>query len=328
MTQTAKLDNFLEILPEVIFDAVETFGGRCTGRFIALNAMENRVYDVQMEDGTNRVIKFYRPGRWDEATLKTEHAFLKSLDDNEIPVVRAMEQDGKCIFKIKDVFFAVFPKRPGRLEPELNPEQLERLGRFLARLHNVGATYKSSPRVRLTPTTYGRETLQTLRDLKCLPATVEPRYAQLVNQICDRIDPWFENTEYILLHGDCHAGNVLWKMNDPYFLDFDDMCYAPPVQDIWMLSGADDEDGQQRKAILLEAYEQIRGFDPESFKLIEPLRALRMMCFNSWIGQRWTDGAFKAAWPNFGSERYWQEQIEGLAVQWEKIEYRNNPSHY
>ena len=66
------LDNFLDILPEVIFEAVESLGGRCTGRFLALNAMENRVYDVQMEDEPNRVIKFYRPGRWDKATLETE----------------------------------------------------------------------------------------------------------------------------------------------------------------------------------------------------------------------------------------------------------------
>ncbi len=319
------LDNFLEILPEVIFDAVETFGGRCTGRFIALNAMENRVYDVQLEDEPNRVIKFYRPGRWSKETLQTEHDFLKALDSAEIPVVRALEnENGESLFQIKGVWYTVFPKRPGRLEPELNPEQLERLGRFLARLHNVGATVpKDGSRVRLDADTYGRATLKTLQELKCLPPSVEPRYAQLVNQICDRIAPWLEKAEYILLHGDCHNGNVLWTGNEPYFLDFDDMCYAPPVQDIWMLTGADDEDGKERKAILLEAYEQIRGFDPESFKLIEPLRSLRMMCFNSWIGQRWSDGAFKAAFPNFGSERYWQEQIEGLSVQWEKIAYRD-----
>lgn len=317
------LDNFLNILPEVIFDAVETFGGRCTGRFLALNAMENRVYDVQMEEGPNRVIKFYRPGRWSKETLETEHAFLKALHTNEIPVVQAMTNEkGEALAQIKDVWFAVFPKRAGRLEPELNPEQLERLGRFLARLHNTGAQFKNSPRVHLNPTTYGRGSQKTLLDLKMLTPSTEARYSQLVNQICDRIDPWFEGKENILLHGDCHAGNILWTGNEPYFLDFDDMCYAPPVQDIWMLTGADDEDGRERKAILLEAYEQIRGFDPESFKLIEPLRALRMIYFNSWIALRWNDGAFKAAFPYFGTERFWQEAIEGLSVQWEKIATR------
>jgi Ser/Thr protein kinase RdoA (MazF antagonist) len=310
-------------MPEVIFDAVDTFGGRCTGRFLALNAMENRVYDVQMEEGPNRVIKFYRPGRWSRETLQTEHDFLKALEDAEIPVVRALANEkGESLFQTKDVWYTVFPKRPGRLEPELNPEQLERLGRFLARLHNVGAAFKNAARPALNPTTYGRETLKILLDLKMLTPSVETRYIQLVNQICDRIDPWFAGAESILLHGDCHGGNILWTGNEPYFLDFDDMCYAPPVQDIWMLTGADDEDGRERKAVLLEAYEQIRAFNAESFKLIEPLRTLRMICFNSWIAQRWEDGAFKAAFPYFGTERFWQEQIEGLSVQWEKLAYR------
>jgi Ser/Thr protein kinase RdoA (MazF antagonist) len=320
------LDHFLEILPEVIFDAVETLGGRCTGRFLALNAMENRVYDVQLEEGPNRVIKFYRPGRWSKETLQAEHDFLKALSAAEIPVVCPLENEkGESLFQIKGVWFTVFPKRPGRLEPELNPEQLERLGRFLARLHNVGAGFKDAARPKLSPTTYGRETLKTLQNLKVLTPSVEPRYVQLVNQICDRIDPWFQNAEWILTHGDCHAGNILWTGNEPYFLDFDDMCLAPPVQDIWMLTGADDEDGKERKAILLESYEQIRAFDPDSLKLIEPLRTLRMMCFNSWIATRWNDGAFKAAFPYFGTERFWQEQIEGLSVQWEKLAYRDRP---
>ena len=152
------LDNFLQILPEVIFDAAETLGGRCTGRFYALNAMENRVYDIEMEEGPRVVIKFYRPGRWSRATIQAEHDFLKALEEHEIPVVCPLTDDkGQSIFEINDVMFTIFPKRPGRLEPELNTEQLTRLGRFLARLHNVGAAVRGAPRLRLDPQTYGRE---------------------------------------------------------------------------------------------------------------------------------------------------------------------------
>ena len=81
------LDNFLQILPEVIFDAAETLGGRCTGRFYALHALENRVYDTEMEEGPHVIIKFYRPGRWSRATIQAEHDFLKALEASEIPVV-------------------------------------------------------------------------------------------------------------------------------------------------------------------------------------------------------------------------------------------------
>lgn len=311
---------FLSITPDVIFDAAETLGGRCTGRFLALNAMENRVYSIEMEDGTWTVIKFYRPGRWDRPTIQSEHDFLKALHAGEIPVVCPLsDATGKTLFEIQGVFFTIFPKKAGRLEPELNKEQLKRLGRFLARLHNTGKASPAVPRLKLTPQTFGRDSLQTLRDAKLLPSNVDIRFSDLINSICDKIEPLFEKVEWVLLHGDCHAGNILWNKDEPFFIDFDDMLYAPPVQDIWMLTGADDEDGKERKDTLLAAYEQIREFDEESLKLVEPLRTLRMIYFNAWIGRRWEDGAFKMAFPTFGTERYWQEQIEGLAVQREKL---------
>jgi Ser/Thr protein kinase RdoA (MazF antagonist) len=305
-------------------------GGRCTGRFLALNAMENRVYDIELEDQTDHVvIKFYRPGRWSRETIEAEHKFLKLLHENEIPVVCPLtDPAGKTLFEINEVFYTIFPKRPGRLEPELNDEQKQRLGRFLARLHNVGSAVKKAPRITLHPNTYGRESLRFLMDNKLLPPSVEPHFKQLVNQICDQIQPYFEGVESILIHGDCHSGNVLWKGNEPYFIDFDDMLYGPPVQDIWMLSGGDDEYALKNRNDILDAYEEIRPFDHTTLRLIEPLRALRMIHFTAWIARRWEDGAFKMAFPTFGSERYWQEQIEGLSMQWEKIAYRENAHLY
>ena len=315
------LDNFLQILPEVIFDAAETLGGRCTGRFYALHALENRVYDIEMEEGPHVIVKFYRPGRWSRETIQAEHDFLKALEENEIPVVGPLrDESGQSIFEINEVMFAIFPKRPGRLEPELTKEQLTRLGRFLARLHNVGATIKAAPRLRLDPQTYGRDPLKFLRDGNFIPLELASRFAAIVTQICDTIAPRFEEARYVLLHGDCHSGNILWNRDDPYFIDFDDMLYAPPVQDLWMLTGGDDEYGKERRDIVLEAYEQIRRFDMTTLRLIEPLRALRMIHFSAWIARRWQDSAFKLSFPDFGTERYWQEQIEALSLQLEKIQ--------
>jgi Ser/Thr protein kinase RdoA (MazF antagonist) len=318
----AMLDNFLQILPEVIFDAAEKLGGRCTGRFYALNALENRVYDIEMEEGPHVIIKFYRPGRWSRATIQAEHDFLKALEESEIPVVAPLTGDkGQSIFEINEVMFTIFPKRPGRLEAELTTEQLTRLGRFMARLHNVGATVKAAPRLRLDPQTYGRDPLKFLKDGNFVPMELASRFETIVTQICDAITPRFEDVQPVLLHGDCHSGNILWNRDDPYFIDFDDMLYAPPVQDIWMLTGGDDDYGKERREILLEAYEQIRTFDMTTMQLIEPLRALRMIHFSAWIARRWEDRAFKAAFPDFGTEHYWQEQIEALALQLEKVQY-------
>ena len=317
------LDNFLQILPDVIFDAAETLGGRCTGRFYALHALENRVYDIEMEEGPHVVIKFYRPGRWSRETIQAEHDFLKALDESDIPVVAPLAGDrGQSVFEIAGVMFAIFPKRPGRLEPELTKEQLTRLGRFLARLHNVGATMKTAPRLRLDPQTYGREPLKFLRSGNYIPLELASRFEAIGARLCDAITPRFENARYVLLHGDCHSGNILWNRDDPYFIDFDDMLYAPPVQDLWMITGADDEHGNEQRRIVLEAYQQIRSFEMTTLDLIEPLRALRMIHFSAWIARRWEDSAFKAAFPAFGTERYWQEQIEALELQLEKVQYR------
>ena len=105
------LDNFLQILPEVIFDAAEKLGGRCTGRFYALHALENRVYDIAMEEGPHVIIKFYRPGRWSRTTIQAEHDFLKALEASEIPVVCPLtDNKGQSIFEINEVMFTIFPK--------------------------------------------------------------------------------------------------------------------------------------------------------------------------------------------------------------------------
>ena len=322
------LDNFLQILPEVIFAAAEKLGGRCTGRFFALHALENRVYDIEMEEGPHVIVKFYRPGRWSRQTIQAEHDFLKALEENEIPVVASLrDESGQSIFATSGVMFALFPKRPGRLEPELTKEQLTRLGRFLARLHNVGATIKAAPRLRLDAQTYGRDPLKFLRNGNFIPLELASRFATIVSQICDTIAPRFDEVRYVLLHGDCHSGNILWNRDDPYFIDFDDMLYAPPVQDLWMLTGGDDEYGKERREIVLEAYEQIRRFDMATLRLIEPLRALRMIHFSAWIARRWEDSAFKLSFPDFGTERYWQEQIEALSLQLEKIQDGGNDSY-
>lgn len=313
-------NNFDAILPEVIFDAVERFGGRCTGRFLALNAMENRVYDVELEDDSHVVIKFYRPGRWTRPIIEAEHEYLAAAAADEIPTVCPFaDASGQTLFETEGIFYAVFPKRPGRLEAELNDQQLQRLGRYLGRLHNVGEKLKHVTRGRLDPDTFVRKAMYDLLPLNVIPPELEKRYADLCGEIATAADRRLAGAKYILTHGDCHVGNILWKGDDPYFIDFDDMLHAPPVQDIWMLTGGNDEDGHRRREVLLKAYEQMRAFDYETLSLIETLRTLRMVNFATWIGKRWSDNAFKRGFPDFGSHRYWQEHFEGLNLQLDKI---------
>lgn len=312
---------FSNLLPEIIFSAVEKCGGRCSGYLLQLNAMENRVYDVEMEDESHRVVKFYRPGRWSREIIEAEHKFLLTVAKHEIPVVTPIVNiEGKTVGEIDGIFYGVFPKMAGRLEGELGRERLKRLGTYLAQLHNIGAGFNKVARLTLNADTFGRAALETLLSEGVIPTNFRPLYSKLVEQICVITESMFKGVTPILLHGDCHVGNLLWQGEQPFFIDFDDMLYAPQVQDIWMLIGGNDAFAQENLEILLASYETFRKFDRAQLKLIEPLRALRIINFSSWIALRRTDQSFVRTFPLFGSDQYWNEQIESLYSIIERID--------
>lgn len=319
---------FYELTPERILQAVESLGLRCTGRCLALNSFENRVYEVEIdiEDEKKikspserfRIVKFYRPGRWTAEQIKEEHQFLLDLVELEIPVVAPLVfENGETLLKIPDcnIYCAVFPKVGGRSPDELNAEQLPLVGRLLARMHNAGATRKAEHRIRLSAENYGRASLKFLQDSKTLPRDIAATYTDLVNQICDLTEPLLLKADLQRIHGDCHFGNLLWGKDGPFWVDFDDMLNGPCIQDLWLIIPGRDEYAKQQLSILLEAYEQMRKFDYQSLNLIEPLRALRMIHFSGWIAKRWEDPAFPRAFVDFGTERYWAEQISQLQEQ-------------
>src|ERR1700736_6652246 len=115
-------DLFLKLLPEHVLDAVEVGGLRATGRALALNSYENRVYDVELEDGSHRVVKFYRPGRWSRAAILDEHRFLRELREEGLPVAAAEPQvaperepdPDNTLGEVAGILYACFPKVRGR----------------------------------------------------------------------------------------------------------------------------------------------------------------------------------------------------------------------
>jgi len=113
----------------------------------------------------------------------------------------------------------------------------------------------------------------------------------------------------ISLHGDCHSGNVLWRDDCPHFVDFDDCLTAPAIQDLWMLLSGDIETQQRQLLEIVEGYDMFYSFDPAELKLVEPLRAMRVLHFNAWLARRWHDPAFPLAFPWFNNPRYWSEYI-------------------
>jgi Ser/Thr protein kinase RdoA (MazF antagonist) len=325
---------FFDLTPDRVLEAVEASGLRCSGRCAALNSFENRVYEVELEEeegsddrsasavfARRRVVKFYRPGRWSREQILEEHEFLLDLKKAEIPVVAPIVfENGQTLHVEKEsgIFYALFPKVGGRAPDELQDDQLQWIGRLLARIHSVGASRPSLHRIEINAQNYGRKNLASLLEGNWIPLEFAARYEKTANEICDLTDQMFATlpaSSIHRIHGDCHLGNLLLNQSGPFFLDFDDMARGPAVQDIWLLVPGRDEDSIRQRQVLLEGYEEMRSFNWSTLRLIEPLRALRFIHYSAWIARRWNDPAFPLAFPQFGSHRYWQEGVQDLEEQ-------------
>jgi Ser/Thr protein kinase RdoA (MazF antagonist) len=315
---------FYEITPEKVLAAVEALGYRCTGRCLQLNSMENRVYEVEIDVDSYtsvserfRVVKFYRPQRWTLKQIQEEHDFLLELDAQELNVIAPLRDgNGQTVHELQPGFYyAVWPRKGGRSNPEPSKVELETLGRLLGRIHGIGAARTACERLTLTPVSYGRSNLEYLLANDCITPDLRQAYKAAVEEVCSICEPWFLTAPVHRLHGDCHFGNVVWQDSQPYLLDFDDMVNGPAVQDVWLLVPGRDEEADANRDVLLQAYEQFKPFDWESLRLVEPLRALRYIHYSTWIARRREDPYFQRVFPHFGGQDYWRGQITDLHEQ-------------
>jgi Ser/Thr protein kinase RdoA (MazF antagonist) len=307
---------FNRLTPDQVFSAVEAGGRRGTGRFIILNSYENRVYQLELDDGTMVVGKFYRPGRWAREAILDEHRFIRELAAEEIPVAEPIElEPGETLGEVAGIRYALFARLGGRAPEELDDDQLRILGRLLARVHNVGARAEAPHRLHLTPEIYGAHNLQYLLENEVIPAEARAVYAATVEALLARIRPRFAGVPVHRIHGDCHLGNLLFSPRGPAVLDFDDMLTGPAVQDMWLLAGSPDAEGRRQRRVLAEAYDTIRRFDPLWLALVESLRALRMIHYATWIARRFDDPTFQRTFSHFGTLQYWQGEIQSLREQ-------------
>ncbi len=309
-------DFFYQLTPDIIITALEEGGFEPTGHCMALNSFENRVYDLRLEDGSHVVGKFYRPGRWTREQIREEHEFLFDLQDDEIPVCAPLHfSDGGTIHEIEGIMYALWPRTGGRVPDELNDAQIQILGRLCARIHNRGAARKAAHRIELNGTTYGLEPLAYLEENDFLPAHCRERYRAAVLEVVEIYESLRSGVPCHRIHGDCHLGNLLHGNDGYFFLDFDDFLTGPAVQDLWMLVPARDMEGLRQRGLFLDAYRIFRDFDDSWLRLVEPLRALRFIRYAAWIARRWEDPAFPAAFPHFGTVRYWEDETADLEEQ-------------
>lgn len=307
------------LTPDCALDALDATGLKADGRLLALNSYENRVYQMGVEDAAAQVVvKFYRPERWSDAAILEEHAFTTELAAREIPVVAPLELNGATLHMHAGFRFAVYPKQGGRMPEFERADTLRRMGRFLGRIHAVGAQANFAHRPTLDIETFGTASRDFLRDGNWLPPDLVAAWDSVVEYALAGVAHCYERAgtvRAIRLHGDCHAGNVLWTDAGPHFVDFDDSRMGPAVQDLWMMLAGERHERLSQLSELMDGYQEFHDFNPRELPLIEGLRSLRLMHYSAWLARRWDDPAFPRSFPWFGSERYWGEQVLMLREQ-------------
>jgi len=313
---------FAGLTPERVLDAVDRAlmpaGARTDGRLLPLNSYENRVYQVGVEDGPPVIAKFYRPARWTDEAILEEHAFVATLAAREIPAVPARVVEGATLHEFEGFRFSIFDRRGGRAPDLDNRETLEWLGRFIGRIHAVGAIEPYRERPTLDIQTFGYEPREFLLTHRFVPDDVREAYERVVSMALEGVAHCFEragDVRRLRMHGDCHPSNVLWTEAGPHFVDFDDSRMGPAVQDLWLLLPGGRAEASRALSDLLAGYEDFCDFDERELHLVEALRTLRLIHYAAWLARRWHDPAFPAAFPWFNTQRYWEDRILELREQ-------------
>lgn len=322
----AETKHFHQLTPDHVMEAAEVFGKRLTGRVMALNSLENRVYDVELASqvdfgkgfsSTNVILKFYRPGRWSPEQIREEHRFLQSLIEFEVPVVAPIEIDDETLHMHDEtqLLFTLFPKVQGRLKDEFNKEETEQVGRLIGRIHNIGPMADFKHRLSLSPFTFIEMSQKALEQVRPVEHMSFLYYLNLLPQLKALLDPQFTHLKNQRLHGDFHRGNIVWTSAGPMAVDFDDCLTGPIEQDLWLLFPGTDEESLKEKDRFLSAYREMTRTEEIKLNLTEGLRTMRMVHFNAWIAKRWEDHSFQRTFPQFTSANYWDQQLIDLRIQ-------------
>ncbi|OIQ25072.1 serine/threonine protein kinase [uncultured Vibrio sp.] len=312
---TEQAFNFNALTPDFMWYALESIGIRAESGFLPLNSYENRVYQFTDEERQRYVVKFYRPERWSELQIQEEHDFTLELHDAEVPVAPPCRINGQTLHHYQGYLFALFVSVGGRQFEVDNFDQLEGVGRFLGRIHQVGKSRPFAHRPTIGLDEYLHQPKKLLENSTFIPMHLENAFFSDLDLLISRLEQhWQPSTEIIRLHGDCHPGNILWR-DGPMFVDLDDSRNGPAIQDFWMLLNGERSDKLVQLDIILEAYQEFCDFDHAQLKLIEPLRGLRMVYYMAWLAKRWQDPAFPIAFPWFNDPKYWESQVLGFKEQ-------------
>jgi Ser/Thr protein kinase RdoA (MazF antagonist) len=312
---------FAGLTPDAVLECAEHAGLAPDGHVFALNSYENRVYRLGRDDAPPVVLKFYRAGRWSDAQILEEHAYALELAAAELPVAAPLLLGGHTLLHHAGFRMAAFNMHPGGAPDLDQPGARELLGRTLGRIHAIGALRPFRARPALAGDRLGAAARRVVLASERLPQHMRERYAMASAALIERIEA-ADPARYtaIRLHGDCHLGNILWQAQGPLFVDLDDCLTGPAIQDLWMFISGNPDERRGQWAELAAGYRQFATLPDAQTRLIEPLRASRMLNHAAWIAERWSDPAFPRAFPWFGEPRYWEQHVLDLEEQCAQVD--------
>ncbi|HTY12911.1 MAG TPA: serine/threonine protein kinase [Candidatus Omnitrophota bacterium] len=304
-----------DLTPDSIFSSVENaLGAKLSNICLKRNSYINRVYELEREDNAERfVVKFYRPQRWTPETIMEEHRFLLDLAGNEITVIPPLAIGGRTLFMNGEIPFAVFPKKGGRTLDEFDREGWTTIGRILGRVHNIGEGRASARRIRWEPENATREHVAIIFEHEFILPDFKKSLTTASDLFIKVAKPLFTDRKFILLHGDCHKGNLIFRPGEGiYMVDFDDCCIGPAAQDLWLLLPDKVDNSKKELAWFFEGYEVFRKFDRAELELVPALRGMRLLHYAAWLAVQSKEPDFAVNFPEAGKPRYWNELIREL----------------
>jgi Ser/Thr protein kinase RdoA (MazF antagonist) len=314
---------FEGLTPALILDAIESLDIYVSSGLLALNSYENRVYQFVTEDHGRMVVKFYRPNRWSTAQILEEHEFSLELHALGLPIVAPLKFNGESLHTFCGYRFALFLSMGGREFEVDNLEQLEGMGSLIGQIHAKSAKKSFTHRLGISVAEFLHDPAHALKHSELVPFHLHLPFFTILEQVCTLAESKYTaavaNITQIRLHGDCHPSNILWR-DGPIFVDLDDCRTGPAIQDLWMMLAGDINQQQIQLETLINAYKKFTPFNPSELALIEPLRAMRMVHYMAWLSKRWEDPAFPRAFPWFGEDKYWENQILSLKEQFSALQ--------
>lgn len=324
-------EGFEGLTPDLFINAVESATNTpMTGLLSPLPSYINRVYELQTRDGERLIAKFYRPGRWSLEALSDEHKFTIDCAEDEIPVIAPIKlANGDTLSEVNGIYFAVFPKRFGREFEIIDDEDWRRMGRIIARMHIAGEKKPAPARLKLNPLITTQADIDHLLHGNYISPEYVDSFKEVTKKIIDSCKDRFNDLKTIRIHGDCHQKNLIFRPGEGLMIiDFDDMMTGPSVQDLWLLLPDHANRSQNEINLILDGYEQFREFDDPELKLIEPLRAMRIIYFLAWVSKQSKDYNFNTHFPGWGTKAFWKAEISDLFKQLDIIETHLKPSIY